>query len=327
MLWVLIFLLVFVCGNTFAAFNPMPLCDGGYPMAVATDDGFTYTCVQYEQNTCVSDYVAVNVLGLGPSYMDGSCSDTMIAVDVDFYVNNRTKKLCDAGYPEMVATDDGFTYTCVQYEQNTCVSDYVAVNVLGLGPSYMDGSCSDTMIAVGVDFYVNNRKPNLCKSGFYDGGKCVEYVPDSSVCPQTYNKITDDMALRVVDDDVECPTQFFEITAFDDSHSDNDQITVWRYPYDTVPDSMLTLHLCPPGQEMNYLGNCVNLCPWKMGDLQMRYLRTSTGLIMPIYASKVTMPSLNVKAGNTQCYINLLPGNQTGTLNFKAGEQAWHVVD
>lgn len=259
MLWVLMFLLVFVCSNAFAAFNPMPLCDGGYPMAVATDDGFTYTCVQYEQNTCVSDYVAVNVLGLGPSYMDGSCSDTMIAV--------------------------------------------------------------------GVDFYVNNRKPNLCKSGFYDGGKCVEYAPDSSVCPQTYNKITDDMALRVVDDDVECPTQFFEITAFDDSHSDDDQITVWRYPYDTVPDSMLTLHLCPPGQEMNYLGNCVNLCPWKMGDLQMRYLRTSTGLIMPIYASKVTMPSLNVKAGNTQCYINLLPGNQTGTLNFKAGEQAWHVVD
>ena len=40
MLWVLIFLLVFVCGNTFAAFNPVLLCDGGYPMAVATDDSF-----------------------------------------------------------------------------------------------------------------------------------------------------------------------------------------------------------------------------------------------------------------------------------------------
>lgn len=262
MLWIFAFLLVLVCGHSFATFEPMPLCDGGYPMAVATDDGFTYTCVKYEQNTCVSGYNIVQVSGVGPSHMDGSCSNTTVGVD--------------------------------------------------------------------VDFYVNNKPGNLCDGGFFDGEKCIEYAPDENMCPQTYNKIAENASvmLRRVDDDIECPAQFNAISVFDNSHKDDIQVSVWGYPYNTVPDTMIALRMCPWGQEMNHLGNCVDLCPWESQNSYMRYLRTSTGVIVPIYATKVTTPSLNFKVENTRCYVNLLPGNKTGNvINLKVGDQTWHVVD
>ena len=237
--------------------------------------------------------------------------------------------LCDGGYPVATASDDGYTYTCQKYEQNTCVSGYNAVNVDGCGQSHMDGSCSDTVVPVQAEVYINNAPANLCDGGFYDGEKCVAYAPDANMCPQTYNKISEsaEVMLRRVDDAVACPATFTAIPVFDDSHHDDVQATVWGYPYNTVPDSMLALRMCPWGQEMNHLGNCVNLCPWESRNSYMRYLRTSTGLIVPIYATKVTTPSLHLQVENTRCYVNLMQGRKSGTINLQFNDQIWHVVD
>lgn len=238
--------------------------------------------------------------------------------------------LCDGGYPVATASDDGYIYTCQEYTQNTCVSGYGAVNTLGVGPSQMDGTCSNTITAINTDaFYINNSARQLCDGGYDDGAGCVKYAPDIKMCPQDYNKISEsaDVMLRRVDDDIACPAKFAAIPVFDDSHHDDVQATVWGYPYTTVPDSMLALRMCPWGQEMNHLGDCVNLCPWESRNSYMRYLRTSTGLIVPIYATKVTSPSLNLQVENTRCYVNLLQGRKAGTINLQIKDEIWHVVD
>ena len=56
-------------------------------------------------------------------------------------------------------------------------------------------------------------------------------------------------------------------------------------------------------------------------------LRTGTGVVVPLWAEKVTSPSLCVKYNDNICYANLEAGQATGAINVNYDGVVYHLVD
>ena len=106
------------------------------------------------------------------------------------------------------------------------------------------------------------------------------------------------------------------------------QVNMWT---DTFGNTQLVTS-CPngtaqyvTGYENSWAGkvSCAENCP-----ANNTTLRTSTGLIFPLYGEKLTTPALNIKFENDQiCYAELRPGTASDTLNFSVpGGATYHAV-
>lgn len=239
--------------------------------------------------------------------------------------------LCDNGYPVMnvisnTATDDSGTevttttveYSCQSYAQGACPDTYSERNLAGVFSTDMNGGCADSLRRIrSQDVFMAQVLPvTLCDNGYFDGVSCVPYAPDSENCPSGYNRMFSNALLRRVVGT--CPDGTYAV-------SDN-EITVWSYPYDSTPDTTIAVRLCDSGYDMNYQGNCAALCAISNTGVSMQYMRTSTGLVFPVYAKKLTTPSLNVKAGNRQCYVNMLPESGSGAINVRYQDALYRTV-
>ena len=57
-------------------------------------------------------------------------------------------------------------------------------------------------------------------------------------------------------------------------------------------------------------------------------LRTSTGIVLPLWMDKLTTPSLNIRFENgTVCYMNMQSGAANETINFQDGNNIYHGVE
>jgi hypothetical protein len=54
--------------------------------------------------------------------------------------------------------------------------------------------------------------------------------------------------------------------------------------------------------------------------------RTNTGVSVPLYAQRVTKPSLNVSVNNTVCYTPLEAGKSTGTINLNYNNKEYRAT-
>ncbi len=68
---------------------------------------------------------------------------------------------------------------------------------------------------------------------------------------------------------------------------------------------------------------------WTEQTLQMcptyKYIKTSTGLSVPLYATKNTTPSINIGIGGNVCYANLILGRATNAINVEYNGQIYHT--
>lgn len=55
-------------------------------------------------------------------------------------------------------------------------------------------------------------------------------------------------------------------------------------------------------------------------------IKTSTGIVVPLYADKYTTPSVHVRYNDTVCYADLEPGNVAGTINIKFNGDVYHTL-
>ena len=55
-------------------------------------------------------------------------------------------------------------------------------------------------------------------------------------------------------------------------------------------------------------------------------LNLSNGTSIPLYSSRLTTHTLNVLINNKICYVNLLAGAQTGTINIQSGSTVYHAA-
>lgn len=79
---------------------------------------------------------------------------------------------------------------------------------------------------------------------------------------------------------------------------------------------------CATG-EYEYNSQCYAKC----AGTNMNSLKTSSGLIYNMIATKVTTPAINIQSGNTTCYIPLETGAGTSpALNIQHGNTTYHAV-
>ncbi len=55
-------------------------------------------------------------------------------------------------------------------------------------------------------------------------------------------------------------------------------------------------------------------------------LRTNTGINVPLFASKNTTPSINIRIGNNICYVDLISGTAHGVIKVQYNGQTYHTT-
>lgn len=83
--------------------------------------------------------------------------------------------------------------------------------------------------------------------------------------------------------------------------------------------------LCTNGLMTTDIGTCASLC-----DLGVTTLRTSTGLIIPMWSTKQITPSVNIGINDGEnesvCYVNLVPGaTNESAIMFKFDDKLYHT--
>ncbi len=93
--------------------------------------------------------------------------------------------------------------------------------------------------------------------------------------------------------------------------------------FSTSPDGMVENPTC-------VFPECNTLYAiWAEQTLQIcptyKYIKTSTGLSVPLYATKNTTPSISIGIGESVCYADLIPGRASGAINIEYNGQIYHT--
>ncbi len=56
-------------------------------------------------------------------------------------------------------------------------------------------------------------------------------------------------------------------------------------------------------------------------------IKTSTGVSVPLYAEKYTVPAVHIRYNNDVCYGNLATGQAVGAINLKFNGKVYHMVE
>lgn len=206
---------------------------------------------------------------------------------------------------------------CVAYETGICNTDYVKMFVdsqfmpLNYGYDSLCQSSGFSVRQIPSDLYpvysasLVGDPVTLCTNGYMSNGTCVEYV--AGECPANYV----DLALN---DNI-----FTRLT--------NGVCASGYRSYTTSPlcdenttDSMCAI-LCSDNLLYTDIGTCASICSGEYTTL-----RTSTGLIYPMYSEKQITPSINIGMGENVCYVNLLPGQSDGAINIQYDNKIYHTV-
>ena len=103
--------------------------------------------------------------------------------------------------------------------------------------------------------------------------------------------------------------------------------------YDTVVPAVSGV--CPSGyvaHDMQAVCGVDNGACWITEQLRslcaagITYLKTSSGVDVPIYADKVTSPALHIGYNDSVCYVDLAQGRATNAINVKYGNVIYHTV-
>ena len=146
----------------------------------------------------------------------------------------------------------------------------------------------------------------LCADGYLaNGSTCTAYAQGD--CPNNYKNLALNNSTFTTLTDGACASGYKKYTI-------NQQCNT------NTTDTMCAI-LCSGDMEYTDIGTCADLCP---GDHHT--LRTSTGLILPMYAEKQITPSINIQMGENVCYVNLLSGASNDAINVSYDGATYHTV-
>ena len=325
-----IFIICYING-AIAALPDIVLCDGGFPVVVSgDDDNVVFGCQSYIQKKCENGYSQRVVYGFGGLNNGAGCAGGIVFERHGIYIPNIiVDGLCSRGRPFVVSdgTDVEYVYNCQSGVQDNCDSGAIKQDVCNFVPRTSDGACAYNSVSVYVKgSYVKIETTDvvMCDGGYYNGSECVKYTENPDMCPSGYLELSGNVSYHAVLDGMECPSGTRVFGAYDGSVADEKQVMTWSYPYTDTPDNMIALRMCDAGYEMNYLGNCMALC----SAPEMRYLRSSTGVAVPVYSKKVTTPSLGMRIEKyDKCYVNMLPESKTDAINIRYNDAIYHTVN
>ena len=190
--------------------------------------------------------------------------------------------------------------TCVSDTQGNCANGFHDADIgTASAVQPVGGSCYS-----GFQPQITNRNvaylivssKSLCGSGEYPTASgCGTYATGD--CPTGYFAVGPNAAFKRAGDNDVCATNY-------SSFGDTD--------------------LC-----LKYLGaNMAEFCtPQLACNAGVSTLRTSTGVVLPVYGESVTTPSMHFSVGGNVCHMNLLPGTTNNTVNVQYNNQTYHGVE
>ena len=281
-----------------------------YPVAPALvancGAGYYYnngTCTAYATGSCDSGFVdnGTNAGSMFDYTYAGGCTPGMEPI----LTTHSVMRLVDT-VAESVQCGAGYYYkngTCTAYTQGSCNAGYYdetpAVDASMFDQTYA-GSClggMDPMLTRPYASYAVVGATTRCGAGYYPTPNgCVAHATDD--CPTNYYAITPATAFVRADENNECATDYTQ-------YNDTD--------------------LC-----RKYLGpNMAEMCtPQLRCQSLATTLRSSTGVILPLYRERATQPSMYVLFENGDlCFANVISGAANNAVNVEYEGAVYHGVE
>ncbi len=270
------------------------LCDNGY----SPDN---QTCETYTVGECGAGFYDV---GLGSttfvsptdsycsytSYKAYSLPDNIIEMMYHGAVLGDEITLCNGGY----STDNS---TCTSYSAGDCTTGYheietnettflAASNGRCSYASYKARTMPDAYTTLEYHGAVMGDEINLCDGGYSTDNKtCTQYATGDE-CPANYYDVVTNGATFAARDNGACPSGYRQYVAMESCGYN--------------PSELTCVSLCSDGKLTTGVGTCADLCP-----LGITVLRSSNGVVVPLWSSSQTTPALNVGYNDGVCYGNL----------------------
>ena len=154
--------------------------------------------------------------------------------------------------------------------------------------------------------FIMGSEVTLCNNGFLvNNGSCSTYA--AGECPEDYEDLSLNANTMATLTNGSCASGY--------------QTYILNQQCDENTTDAICGILCSSGLSYTDIGTCAQIC--QAGHTT---LRTGTGLIYPMYATKQITPSINLGIGNSVCYVNLVPGSAEGALHIKYNNQTYHAV-
>lgn len=221
---------------------------------------------------------------------------------------------CSNGYGVMAHNID------LDFNINTQLPDMITASVKAVNINTFilsdDGNCYaeyEPYTKTGGAVYPLIEDSDLCPAGQYRAnGICTTY--SAGTCPENMVNTTTNTATWATMTNSVCPSNYTEETI------NAIEFACDMYDSQITSETPACLLMCTNGNVFTEVNSCAPLCS------EYHKLKTSTGLEIPVYASKQTTPSLNFQIGNNRCYINMVPGKKTGAINVEYNDTIYHSV-
>ena len=185
--------------------------------------------------------------------------------------------------------------------------------------------CQSGQHGIYYDHVVMAPTLGSCEPGFK-----MRTMPDGLVVTNGFSSGTGIAFSEVTYSQGDCPDGYIDLAVDDGSffkiNTNGTCTNGYRYTTEQCKDKMPNTPvmcgiLCDTGLEYTEVGTCAELC-----KSEHNTLKTSTGLAYPMYATKSVTPSINLRIDESVCYVNLISGTESNSINIKYNNQLYHAV-
>jgi len=290
------------------------LCTNGY----SADNS---TCTTYDVGNCGSGYIEYEnnkstFIGVYENrcqistYKKQTVPDTLIELTYSGLVSGAEVNLCTNGYSTNNSSCTTYgAHDCASgyYEQTSNTSTFIGVydNKCVLS-TYKKKTVPETTVVLTYRGLVSGAEVNLCTNGYStNNSSCTTY--GSGYCWNGYY-------------DMNLGSTTFNAPTSGACASNAHTYTIDACGY--APTAETCLDVCGDGQMYTDVGTCASLC-----SLGVTTLRTSTGLIIPMWETKQISPSINIGVNQGVCYVNLQSGTTSDhAIMIRYNDTTYHTT-
>jgi len=305
--------------------SEITLCNGGYRSYSADTD--SVSCVPYAAGSCSAGYIqypknSSTFIGLYgdrcaiSTYHKENMPDTLVSLSYSGLVTGSEITLCDGGY---MSYNNG-SPTCVSYAKHDCENGFVEFTnntntFIGVYDNkcvlstYKKKSVPDNLVALTYRGTTSGSELTLCNHGYmgYVDGASSCHTYGSGYCWDNYYAIPLGSTTFNAPSSGACASN---------AHTYN--TTACGY----APTTDTCLDVCDNGQLHTDADTCASLC-----ELGATTVRTSNGLIIPMWSTKQTDLAVNIGFNDGVCYVNLESGTTSDpAIMFEYENTTYHTT-